>query len=106
MDRRALVHWWRARRLSQILARRSRFRWQVSGDLGRVPHRWPEAEKSRASLRPDGRAHLRRRTGLVVPLSVVVGRQGGRGRGKTVVLNSRETVESVKFAVPLWKETM
>ena len=26
--------------------------------------------------------------------------------GKTVVLNSKETVESVKFAVPLWKETM
>ena len=28
------------------------------------------------------------------------------GDGKTVVLNSKETVESVKFAVPLWKETM
>jgi ABC-type glycerol-3-phosphate transport system substrate-binding protein len=26
--------------------------------------------------------------------------------GKTVVLNTRETVESVKFAVALWKETM
>jgi multiple sugar transport system substrate-binding protein len=26
--------------------------------------------------------------------------------GKTVVLNSKETVESVKFAVALWKETM
>jgi multiple sugar transport system substrate-binding protein len=26
--------------------------------------------------------------------------------GKTVVLNSKETVESVKFAVSLWKETM
>src|SRR4029077_16002139 len=26
--------------------------------------------------------------------------------GKTVVLDSKETVESVKFAVPLWKETM
>jgi len=26
--------------------------------------------------------------------------------GKTVVLNTKETVESVKFAVPLWKETM
>jgi len=26
--------------------------------------------------------------------------------GKTVALNSEETVESVKFAVPLWKETM
>jgi multiple sugar transport system substrate-binding protein len=26
--------------------------------------------------------------------------------GKTVVLNSKETLESVKFAVPLWKETM
>jgi len=25
--------------------------------------------------------------------------------GKTVVLNSRETIESVKFAVSLWKET-
>ncbi|MBV9861699.1 MAG: extracellular solute-binding protein [Alphaproteobacteria bacterium] len=26
--------------------------------------------------------------------------------GKTVVLNSKETIESVKFAVPLWKETI
>src|SRR6202007_2250717 len=26
--------------------------------------------------------------------------------GKTVVLDSKETIESVKFAVPLWKETM
>ena len=26
--------------------------------------------------------------------------------GKTVVLNSKETVESIKFAVALWKETM
>jgi multiple sugar transport system substrate-binding protein len=26
--------------------------------------------------------------------------------GKTVVLDSKETLESVKFAVPLWKETM
>src|SRR3984885_2811358 len=26
--------------------------------------------------------------------------------GKTVVLNSKETVESVKFAVAMWKETM
>ncbi|HWD58534.1 MAG TPA: extracellular solute-binding protein [Stellaceae bacterium] len=26
--------------------------------------------------------------------------------GKTVALNSKETLESVKFAVPLWKETM
>ena len=26
--------------------------------------------------------------------------------GKTVVLNSKETLESVKFAVPLWRETM
>src|SRR5438445_10804301 len=26
--------------------------------------------------------------------------------GKTVVLNSKETIEAVKFAVPLWKETM
>jgi multiple sugar transport system substrate-binding protein len=26
--------------------------------------------------------------------------------GKTVVLNSKETIESVKFAVPLWKEAM
>jgi ABC-type glycerol-3-phosphate transport system substrate-binding protein len=26
--------------------------------------------------------------------------------GKTVVLNAKETIESVKFAVPLWKETM
>src|SRR5262249_14466590 len=39
----------------------------------------------------------------------VVGWFGGKeveADGKTVALNSKETVESIKFAVALWKETM
>ena len=42
---------------------------------------------------------------MVVSISVVVGRQGGRRGWQAVALNRKETIESVKFAVPLWKQT-
>src|SRR6516165_11644771 len=51
------------------------------------------------------RGTLRRRARMVVSISVVVGRQGGRRGWQAVALNRKETIESVKFAVPLWKET-
>ena len=79
LDRRALVHRRRARRLSQVLAGRGRCR-EIPDELGRLPRRRQEAEGGGPSLWPDRRTHLRRRAGLVVSLSVVVGRQGGRGR--------------------------
>ena len=54
---------------------------------GKFPETWDSyrdaGKKLKAKGRPIGqtaRPHLRRRAGLVVPLSVVVGRQGGRGR--------------------------
>ena len=53
----------------------------------KFPETWDEYRAAGKKLkaaghpyRPDRRAHLRRRAGLVVSLSVVVGRQGGRGR--------------------------
>ena len=53
---------------------------QVPADLGRVPRRRQEAEGEGPSARPDARPHLRRRAGLLLSVSVVLGRQGGRGR--------------------------
>ena len=70
----------RARRLSQILARRGRLH-------DKFPENWDDFRDAGKKLkakgrpyRPDRRPHLRRRAGLVVSVSVVVGRQGGRGR--------------------------
>src|SRR5580700_9965851 len=50
--------------------------WLAEG-LGHLSHGRQEAEGGRPSLRPDRRPYLWRRAGLVVSLSVVVGRQGG-----------------------------
>ena len=58
-----------------------------AGFDGKFPQTWDEfraaGKKLKAAgrpLRPDRRAYFRRRAGLVVSVSVVVGRQGGRGR--------------------------
>ena len=64
-------------RKSWLAASRRR---EIPGNLGRIPGDRQEAEGGWSSLWSDGRTHLRRRTGMVVSLSVVVGRQGGRGR--------------------------
>ena len=53
---------------------------EIPGDLGRMARRRQEAEGQGPPDRPDPRPHLRRRARLLVPLSLVVGRQGGRGR--------------------------
>src|SRR5207248_4586021 len=80
-DRSAVGDRRRFGRLSQILVRGDRLQGrQVPGNLGRVPRRWQETEGQGPAVRPDRRSHLRRRARLVVPLSVVVGRQGDRRR--------------------------
>ena len=81
VDRRAVDDRRRADRLSQIVARR-----EVGLDKI-FPETWEELREAGKKLKAKGRpigqtagAHLRRRAGLVVPVSLVVGRQGGRGR--------------------------
>ena len=61
--------------------------WLAEAGAQEFPKTWDEyravGKKLKAAgrpVRPDRRPHLRRRAGLVVPLHVVVGRQGGRGR--------------------------
>ena len=71
----------RAVRQPHLVVQRCRLRaGEVPGDLGRISRRRQEAEGQAAALRPDPGARLRRRPRLLVSLSVVVGRQGGRGR--------------------------
>ena len=53
---------------------------QVPANLGRVPRRRQIAQAQEPALWPDSRPRLWRRTRLLVSLSVVMGRQGGRGR--------------------------
>ena len=73
---------------------------------GGFPRDRQEAEGQGAADRPDRRPHVRRRARLVDPYIWSWGGKEVEADGKTVVLNSKETVESIKFAVALWKETM
>ena len=68
-----------SRRLPQIVARRGRVCRQVSAELGRVSRRRQKTESRRSPVWANRRPHFRRRAGMVVSLSVVMGRQGGRG---------------------------
>src|SRR5205807_7761288 len=54
---------------------------QVPADLGGTPGGRQEAQSQGASARPDAGAHVRRRAGVHLSVSVVVGWQGGR-RGR------------------------
>ena len=76
-------------------------------DLGHLPRGRQEAEGQGAADRPDRRAtrSATRRAGGI-PILWSWGGKEVEADGKTVVLNSKETVESIKFAVALWKETM
>src|SRR5215470_5994946 len=78
MDRRAVVRWRWAGRLPQILAGGSRLR-KIPRHLGNAARSRQEAQGQGPSGGPDGGAHLWRRAGVLVPLPMVVGRQGGRG---------------------------
>jgi hypothetical protein len=53
---------------------------QLPDRLGRLSRGRQEAQGEKPAVRPDAGAHLWRRADLLVSLSVVVGRQGGRGR--------------------------
>ena len=74
MDRRR-----RPDRLSQVVVRGGGAQ-NLSRNLGRLARRRQEIEGQGPADRPDRRAHVRRRAGLVVPEFVVLGRQRGRGR--------------------------
>src|SRR5262249_45727783 len=79
MDWRAVGHRRRAGRLSQVVVRRD---WVqcLPGNLGRVARRRQETQGQGPPHRPNRRTHVRRCAGLVVPVFVVLGREGGRGR--------------------------
>ena len=75
----------------------------------RHPDVGPGATASRGSgplLRRRRLSPVRRRTWMVYPYLWSWGGKEVEADGKTVVLDSKETLELVKFAVPLWKETM
>jgi multiple sugar transport system substrate-binding protein len=80
---------------------------------GKFPATWDEyrtaGKKLKAAGRPFGQtaAHtFGDAPGWWYPYLWSWGGKEVEADGKTVVLNSKETIESVKFAVPLWKETM
>src|SRR5262245_5944159 len=80
MDRPALEHCRLADRLSEVLVRRNRlYRWQIPADLAGVPRRRQEAEGKEPADRSDAWPYLRRCARLRLPLSLVLGRQGGGG---------------------------
>src|SRR5215472_16387136 len=98
MDRGAVEHRRRAAHQSQVLVGRDRLqRGEVSGNMGGIPRCGQQAQGTEP---PDGavaRPYLRRPGCLLVPLSLSWGGKELETDGKTVALNSKETVESVKF---------
>ena len=80
---------------------------------GKFPQNWDEyrtaGKKLKAAGRPFGQTAghtFGDAPGWWYPYLWSWGGKEVEADGKTVVLNSKETLESVKFAVPLWKETM
>ena len=80
---------------------------------GKFPQTWDEyraaGKKLKAAGRPFGQTAghtFGDAPGWWYPYLWSWGGKEVEADGKTVVLNSKETLESVKFAVPLWKETM
>src|SRR5262245_8447285 len=80
MDRSALVHRRPADRLPQVMVRGYWLRgWKISPDLGGIPRGWQEAKSKQPTDWPDAGSHVWRRARFRLPVSVVLGRQGGRG---------------------------
>ena len=79
---------------------------RIPDELGRIPRRRQEAEGGRPSYGQTAGHTFGDAPGWWYPYLWSWGGKEVEADGKTVVLNSKETVESVKFAVALWKETM
>ena len=77
---------------------------EVPGDLGEVPRGRQEAEGEGPADRPDARPHLRRRPTFTYPYMWSWGGKEVEQDGKTVNINSKETLESVKFMPAFWKD--
>ena len=98
--------------LGVLFANRTSWFAEVGVTPDKFPATWEEyravGKKLKAKnhpLRPDARPCFRRRAGVLVSLSVVLGRQGGRGRRQDRRAEQQgDTIESVKFAVAFWKE--
>ena len=104
VDRRALVH---RRGLVATASPGSPSRRKgIPQDLGRIPRRRQEAEGRRPSYGQTAGHTFGDAPGWWYPYVWSWGGKEVEADGKTVVLNTKETVESVKFAVALWKETM
>src|SRR3954464_1804542 len=105
MDCGAVVHRWPADRIPKVLVCRDRLLgWKISPDLGRVSRGRQEAE---GKGRPIGQT-LGHTFGdapaFTYPYLWSWGGKEVEADGKTVVLNSPATVESVKFMVAFWKD--
>jgi ABC-type sugar transport system, periplasmic component len=77
----------------------------VPGNLGHVARRRQETQGQGPPHRPNSWTHVGDATGWWYPYLWSWGGKEVEADGKTVVLNSRETIESVKFAVGFWKDT-
>ena len=80
---------------------------------GKFPNTWDEYRAAGQKLKKAGHAYGQTAghtfgdaPGWWYPYLWSWGGKEVEADGKTVVLNTKETVESVKFAVALWKETM
>jgi ABC-type glycerol-3-phosphate transport system substrate-binding protein len=87
--------------------------WLAEVGVNEFPKTWDEyravGKKLKAANRPFGQTAghtFGDAPGWWYPYLWSWGGKEVEADGKTVVLNSKETIESVKFAVPLWKETM
>ena len=77
---------------------------QISADLGRIPHRRQTAQSQGPALRPDSCPRLWRRAGVLVPVFVVVGRQGGRGRRQDRCAEQQGNDRVGQIRCAFWKE--
>ena len=76
---------------------------QIPRDVGSIPRCREKAEGQRAPDRANHRSHVRRRTDVHLPLSLVIWWAEIDKTGK-VVLDSKETLASVQFFTAFWKE--
>ena len=73
-------------------------------DLGGVSRGRQEAQGQGAAARPDARPYLRRRPTFTYPYIWSWGGKEVEADGKTVNLNNKDVIESVKFMTAFWKD--